>query len=253
MNSVPPLPPPPDAIAGFPDAVALFLDVDGTLLEFAPRPEDVVVPAGMPDLLGRLAEKLDGALALVSGRPLESLDRLSHPLRLAAAGVHGAEHRQAPGAAVARHEATLPDTLRAAFATIAAGDERILLEIKDHALALHCRLAPELEDWLRREVAVTVEKLGWDGQTLHGKRIVEVRPHGFDKGTAIDAFLGAPPFAGRCPVFVGDDVTDEDGFRAVRAAGGIAVLVGQRAETSATHALDDVTAVYEWLRALAGD
>lgn len=238
------LPPPPPLAPDW----ALFLDVDGSLLEFAPTPDGVRVPDELIATLGRLQQRLEGALALVSGRSLAQLDRLFAPLRLHAAGLHGLELRGAP-----------PPSPPAALAGVRESAEAVardfpgaLVEDKGAALALHWRTAPEAAPALRAAAEAALAAL--PGYRLQpGDHVVEVRPDGADKGAAVDRMLAQPPFRGRVPVFVGDDLTDEDGFRRVRARGGLAVLVGLRRPTHATHALADPAAVRAWLRAGAID
>jgi trehalose 6-phosphate phosphatase len=228
---------------------ALFLDVDGTLLEIAPRPDLVRVPAGLPDLLAQIAAEREGALALISGRPLEQIDRLLQPWRGAAAGTHGIERRRADGTLASvldsASEAAL-DRIRPELVAIVAEDARLLYEDKGGTLALHYRAAPEREP----EIRAYAEALQREAPTLRlipGKMVVEFQPLAVSKGLAIAAFLAEPPFRGRCPEFVGDDVTDEDGFSEVRRQGGIAVRVGAICRTAATYSLPSVAAVLAWL------
>lgn len=233
--------PPPPA-----DDWALFLDVDGCLLEIADAPDRVVVPPGLPALLSRLRARLDGALALVSGRNLATIDGFFAPYRFDAAGLHGAEHRhggdlQVPGA--------VPPALRALLADARARASAlpgVVVEDKGAAVALHWRQRPEAEDLLIALAEAALPAL--DGYRLqHGKDVVEVRPAATSKGTAITAFLASPPFAGRLPVFAGDDLTDESGFAVANDRAGISVLVGDREGSAATHGLADPRAVRAWL------
>lgn len=207
-----------------PGTHAFFLDVDGTLIDIAPHPDLVAIPPDLPPTLEALARDAGGALALVSGRTIESLDALFGAGRFAAAGSHGAELRPAPSACV-RHAAPLDDTLRAAVRAVGAQFSGIFVEDKQTAVAMHYRARPELEETLRRALAAVVGARG-DVVVLPGRRVFEVKRSDLDKGTAVAAFLAQEPFAGRTPVFIGDDVTDEAGFAAVRAAGGIAICVG---------------------------
>lgn len=235
----PPLPPP--AIA---DDWGLFLDVDGTLLDFAARPDQVRVPDGLIRILEALHQRLDGALALVSGRPLAQLDRLFAPLQLPAAGLHGLEHRGDD----ARHVAPPPlHTLRGKAEIAAMQFPGALVEDKGSTLALHWRGNPAAEAPLR---ALAEAALPWlpDYRLQPGDQVLELRPKGADKGMAIAAMLGRPPFRGRRPVFVGDDHTDEHGFATVLERDGLAVVVGPREPTAAGYRLADTAAVYEWLR-----
>lgn len=203
---------------------ALFLDFDGTLVDIAMRPDAVQVPPGLVDTLQNLHRKLDGALAVISGRPIAQIDSYLAPLRLGVAGVHGAERRRADGALVQAPVESLAEALRAAT-RLAARHPGLRVETKRGALALHYRLAPAFEaDCLQAMEQAARASPGL--ALLRGKMVVEVKPAGVSKGHAIEAFLREPPFAGRQPVFVGDDQTDEPGFAAVQACGGIGVKVG---------------------------
>jgi trehalose 6-phosphate phosphatase len=234
---------------------ALFLDVDGCLLDFADAPDAVQVPGGLEDAITACARRLDGAVALVSGRSLDTLDALFPALRaLPAAGLHGLERRGADGE---RHAPPAPP---AALADVAAEARRVaeaypgaIIETKGPNLALHWRRAPQAATALRALAAAELPRL--PGYRLQaGDHVVELRPGGdADKGSAILAFLGAAPFRGRVPVFLGDDLTDERGFAAVNARGGISVLVGTRADSAARHALRDPPAVRAWLAAACAE
>ncbi|MFC4726812.1 trehalose-phosphatase [Coralloluteibacterium thermophilus] len=236
------LPPPPAPAADW----ALFLDVDGCLLEFAPTPDAVIVPPGLPGTLTALQRRLDGALALVSGRSLAALDRIFEPLRLTAAGLHGLERRAWAGEVHApRRPAAFDDVLDDAHA-LARRHPGVVVEDKGVNLGLHWRLAPEAAGAVAAFAEAALLRL--PGYRLQpGDHVVELRPEGAHKGTAIAAFLAEPPFAGRVPVFAGDDRTDEYGFEVVNAHGGISILVGDRPDTAARHALADPAAVRRWL------
>jgi trehalose 6-phosphate phosphatase len=229
---------------------ALFLDVDGTLLEIAPRPDLVRVPVELPRLIGRLAEQRHGALALISGRPLAELDRFFQPWRGAAAGLHGIERRRADGLPdymLDSGSAEALDRIRPRLAALASGHNGLILEDKGSTLALHYRAAPGRE----AEILAFAESLQRETdealRLIAGKMVVEFQPRNADKGLAIAAFLAEPPFVARNPVFVGDDTTDEDGFIEIRRRGGAAVRVGKPAKTAANYSLPSVTAVLEWL------
>lgn len=230
---------------------ALFLDVDGTLLEIASRPDRVHVPSGLPSLLNILTRQRGGALALVSGRPLAEVDRLFRPWRGAAAGLHGIERRRADGtldSTTSLDAVAGLDRLRPALIALAAAGSGLVFEDKCWTLALHYRGAPEREEEIRSRAAALVRRDA-SLRLIAGKMVVEFQPRGIDKGVAIAAFLDEPPFAGRVPVFVGDDVTDEDGFAEINRCGGIAVRVGPSAETHAAYSLANVRAVHAWLDA----
>lgn len=233
-------------------AWAYFLDIDGTLLELAETPEAVTVPAGLVPQLERLRDLAGGALALVSGRPLRDIDRLFAPARFPAAGVHGAELRLTDG--TLRRIAFDPRTLdpaRDAFGAFAAANPEIRVEDKVFGVTLHFRRRPDLAAEAHRLGTVLSARLGPAFHLLEGKMVVEVRASAASKGSAVDAFLQDPPFAGRVPVYVGDDLTDEDAFRAVNALGGISVVVGTPEATRAATRLPDVAAVRRWLAAAA--
>lgn len=235
------------------DAAALFLDVDGTLIDLAPTPEAVRVPEGLPATLIRLDAALGGALALVSGRPIGQIDRLFAPFAPRAAGLHGFERRAEPGGAVERAaESEALGPARAALKAFADGREGVLLEDKGYTLALHYRAAPGRADEAARVAERAVEDSSGGLVLLRGKMVLELKPPGVDKGRAVEAFMAAAPFAGRRPVFCGDDVTDEAGFRAVNAQGGLSVRVGDDGRsTEATTGVPDVAAFRAWLEALA--
>ena len=211
--------------------VALFLDVDGTLLDLAERPERVVTPAGLISTLARTERKLGGALALISGRPLDDLDRLFAPLRLRASGVHGAEIRFDPDAPAipSPQVSELPASLWTALTAALKEFPGVFAENKRYSFAIHYRQAPHAGAALRKAVTRLVEaepRIPVEVMAAHCA--IELKAPGFDKGRAIAAFLSHPVFAGRAPVFVGDDATDEAGFAVVSARGGRAYSVGHR-------------------------
>jgi len=244
-----PLPAPPRL--GIAD-VALFLDVDGTLVEIEREPGAVHVPEQLCRVLAQLQLASDGALALVSGRPIAQLDRLFSPLRLAAAGLHGLERRRLPATMVrAEVASSLLDRARHELATFAAGHPGVMLEDKGLTLALHYRGAPELQDAAAAMAQAVAAASDGALTLLAGKMVFELKPPGCDKGQAIGAFMAEPPFAGRRPVFAGDDVTDEAGFRVVADLGGIAIRIGSDGHpTAASHGLADVPAMQRWLEAI---
>ncbi|SOB80859.1 trehalose 6-phosphatase [Sphingomonas guangdongensis] len=239
---------PPPALDG---DESLFLDFDGTLVELAGAPDAIVVDDALRDLLIRLGERLDGRVAIVSGRSVEQLDAfLGDALAgVAVVGSHGAETRAAGGALVVPDR---PDALAAAERALVdhfADRGGVVIERKSLGVAVHYRHQPEAEAEANDLVARYAGRAGLVAQP--GKMMAELRLGGADKGSAIAALLQQPPFAAGRPVFLGDDVTDEDGFRAVAAAGGAGVLVGEARATAATHRLDGVAAVRRWLAAAA--
>jgi trehalose 6-phosphate phosphatase len=232
---------------------ALFLDVDGTLLDIAETPVSVVVPVEVIALLERLQGVLDGAVALVSGRSLAMLDRLFQPLRLPAAGQHGLERRGAAGG-VARGPAPagILDRVRLRLAGLERELPGVLIEDKGETFAVHYRLAPDTEHAVASRVEDAVRDLGGgDLETIAGKMVVEVRPRGVGKDRVVDAFMAESPFRGRTPVFVGDDRTDEDGFAAVNRLGGYSIRVGGEGASAARHRLESAAEVRAWLTSVA--
>lgn len=230
-----------------PAATALFLDIDGTLIDIADHPQAVSVGAPLLKSLETAAALLDGALALVSGRDLDDIDALFGAGRFAAAGAHGAELRTGDGERVDPPGKGLPDAARQRVDTFVDSDPGLLVEHKSAGLALHYRGAPALENDARALARILVEELGPDYRLIDGKMVLELAPSGHDKGAAIAAFLERKPWAGRQPIFVGDDVTDEDGFRVVNARDGIAVKVGGAGNSAARFRLADVADVHRWL------
>lgn len=231
-------------------SLALFLDVDGTLLEIAETPYAVVVPDPLKLALDARSSHLQGALALVSGRSVETLDALFAPYRFAAAGIHGCELR--PAGSAIKHpavDATQLTSARDALSTWAHRHPGTLLEDKRYALALHYRLRPELETAALDAVLPVLAMLGGSYELQRGKSVYEIRPMGYTKGSAIRSFMRAAPFAGRTPMFIGDDITDESGFAAVNELGGVSVCVGERAPTAARYRFANVDAVVHWLGA----
>ena len=229
---------------------ALFLDIDGTLLELAATPDRVTVDPALPTALVATARLLGGALALVTGRSIRDVDVLFPGLALPIAGQHGCERRSGDGAMnLHASDAQTLDRLRNLFTGFASRHPGILVEHKGATLALHYRAVPELASHVHQTIRDAMEDVEGSWTVEGGKRLVEIRPGGRNKGRAIADFIGERPFAGRRPVFVGDDRGDEHGFRVVEKAGGIAVKVGPGA-TCARHRLPDVDAVREWIAAL---
>ncbi|MGK5079915.1 trehalose-phosphatase [Janthinobacterium sp. HLX7-2] len=205
-------------------ASAVFLDFDGTLVDLAATPDGVRLEPGVVIALALLAERHGGALAIISGRPVEQIDAMLAPLILPVAGVHGVERRGADGAL---HVAATPDVSPVLARAQALADRHpgLLVEQKRGAVALHYRLAPELQQLCLQEMTAAVQACP-GVLLLHGKMVLEAKPAATDKGSAIAAFLHESPFAGRRPVFAGDDTTDEAGFAYVQQIGGQGVKVG---------------------------
>lgn len=225
---------------------ALFLDFDGTLVEIAATPERIEVAANLPDLLQRVAAQLDGALAVISGRPLDELARFLAGYTGAAAGNHGLEWRSAAGIVHRPSPDPSLDLIRPAVRHFAATTPGATVEDKGLAIAIHYRGQPELVDACR-QVAEEAVRLSQNRLVmLVGKMVIEIRPQAANKGHAAQAFLTEPEFHGRRPIFIGDDRTDEDGFVAVNQLGGFAVHVGDGG-SRARYRLDGVAAVIHWL------
>lgn len=228
---------------------AFFFDVDGTLAVIQPQPDKVTIPASVRQHLQQLSNLNHGALALVSGRPIAQLDALVAPLEASAAGVHGAERRDASGH-IHRHSlpADVAQTLQRELQETLDQWPGTQLEAKGMAFALHYRQAMAYEAAIIKLAEDAVAR--FPGLALQpGKCVVELKPQGIDKGAAIREFMHEAPFAGRTPVFVGDDLTDEKGFLAVNALGGISVKVGE-GSSHARYRLSSVDAVWSWLEQL---
>ena len=229
------------------DRTALFLDFDGTLVDIAPRPELVWVPPVLPDLLQALRLRLGGALAIVSGRRMAELDQFLHPLVLPLASEHGARRRDG----CSQLHGVNPPDLRVPAEVLQRLVQRepgLQLEQKDTALALHYRHAPALEG-LCHDTLTTLLHGRADLALLHGKQVFELKPAGPSKGLAIEAFMQEPSFAGRTPLFAGDDLTDESGFAAVQALGGQGIKVGA-GPTQAALRCANPTELRAWLAGL---
>jgi trehalose 6-phosphate phosphatase len=230
-------------------ATALFLDIDGTLLDIAESPDQVVVPSSLRRDLGRASAALGGALALISGRSIDSIDRLFEPLSLPAAGQHGLQLRYAAGdpVIVARH-VDLGELRQRIMPVI--GIAGVEIEDKGESLAIHYRRADTDGRRLHRWIAGVLARVNTELEIISGRKVIEVKPAGVSKATAVASFMEQPPFHGRRPVFVGDDKTDEDGFEATTARGGLAIQVGPSRSALTALRLEDPAAVRRWLAAL---
>jgi trehalose 6-phosphate phosphatase len=230
--------------------IALFLDFDGTLVEIAPSPDDVHVDRRLPAALDGLRLRLGGALALVSGRPVALLDEMMTPYRFDAAGLHGAQIRL--GGEDAPHAApsdALHEAMRAMvrFANAHVG---VIVEDKRQSVALHWRLAPSLAEEALALMEQVAAEVGPSMRLQRGKAVAELVPATASKGGAIRWLLQQEAYAGRQPVFIGDDITDEDGFAAVNDAQGLSIRIGE-GETCARHRLASPTALRRVLLAAA--
>jgi trehalose 6-phosphate phosphatase len=225
------------------ERAALLLDLDGTLLDIAPTPDAVVVPAELPGVLYELREMFGDAVAVVTGRPVETIDRLLGDAVFAVAGEHGGAVRHAPGAALERAVLPAPPaSVIEGAKRLVAGHPGALYEPKARGFALHYRAVPEAGQALREGVAALIASEA-TFELLQGHMIWEVRPRGVHKGTAVAVLMGRAPFAGRLPVFLGDDVTDEDGIDAAAAMGGAGLWVPD--------VFGDAAGVRAWLNDIA--
>ena len=244
-----PLRPPPPLLD---DACALFLDVDGTLVGFAEHPDAVHLVPAVRTAIERISARLEGAVALVSGRPLAQLDGLFTPLVLPAAGLHGHQLRDAKGQLHdPSQDASTAEWLHALHeqaARFAHGHPGVLVEDKGPSLALHWRAAPAHAEHVR----AFAERHIRGGQAHYrlqpGDHVLEFVPVNTDKGRAVRQMMQQQPFRGRLPVFIGDDLTDEYGFQAANGQHGWSVLVGEREDSAAVFQLPDVAGVHAWLQ-----
>jgi trehalose 6-phosphate phosphatase len=231
---------------------ALFLDIDGTLIDIAPTPESVIVPETLKLSLSRLQERLGGALAVSSGRTIPSIDELFAPLKLVASGCHGAEIRLDPKGKFERLAIPMSAVEKAALSQIAKIDQRLRMEDKIYTFAIHYRSAPELQDKLSGMVTQWVASAGRDLEIVFGKMVIEIKPPGFNKGTGLRYMMQHAPFGGRRPIFLGDDTTDEDALAVLPEFGGLGISVGSRRLPGASRAVGAPRDVRQWLAALAG-
>lgn len=226
---------------------ALFLDLDGTLVDLVDHPDNIVVDEALRTRLETLSTLLDGAVAVISGRGIDDLDKHLTLPGLAMSGQHGAEWRDSQGNRhIAQHHQKALEAVRQRISEHVDRDDALYLEDKGASLALHYRHRPEAGDILEPELTALIDEYPETLELHQGKFVFEIKGQGYDKGVALERFLAAPPFADRCPVFIGDDRTDEDGFRIVNAHQGLAIKVGT-GESIAASRLTDPKAVHEWL------
>jgi trehalose 6-phosphate phosphatase len=238
---------PPSPLPELDGSFALFLDFDGTLVDIAAKPDAIIVPPRVPALLAALRDRLEGALAIVSGRPIAVLDAYLAPHRFDAAGLHGAEQRS--DGVVEVESSADPLRLRplaAELKALAGRHPGLILEDKTRSLALHWRLAPELEGIAVAAMQSAAQGLGAEYRLQEGKNVLELLPRWATKGAAITRFMDRPAYARRTPVFVGDDATDEHGFEVVEGMGGIAIRIGE-GPTRAAHRLQNPAALHHVL------
>ncbi len=244
------MPEPTNQIGAAP-LLAVFTDFDGTLVEIAETPDAVEVSPGLADQLDRAVRDLDHAFAVITGREIADIDRFLSPLHLPVAGAHGAQRRRADGTMleIDNEISGIAEKIAADLQPLLQANPDLLLEAKDSAVALHFRQAPELEQAcnvaMREAVAIHP-----DFTLVEGKMVIEARPAAFDKGSALRAFMQEDPFVGRIPIFIGDDITDEDAFRVAQELGGIGIKLGS-GETVARMRIADVASVHALLQGLA--
>lgn len=238
-------------VPGISSGWAIFLDLDGTLLDIAPSPDGVKIPKTLGSDLARAREVVGGALALVSGRSIETIDKMLSPLRLPIAGQHGAEIRYAPDGPILPLSHVDLDRARRLLIPVTA-IPGVVIEDKGLSLAVHHRRARTPVGELHRWIVKTLEEFGEELEIMRGRRVFDVKPRGISKATAVERFMARTPFMGRVPVFVGDDKTDEDGFRAVTARGGFAFQVGPNRSVLSSSWMENPASVRHWLRTLPG-
>lgn len=238
-----------DILSEHPSKCALFLDVDGTLLDIAPTPGEVVVPPDLPELLVRLSKGLDGALAILTGRQLSEIDELLAPAMLVGAGVHGAELRTTPGGPITRVATALPETLVEQLGALGRLPG-IIAEPKGPGFAIHYRQTPDLKPVVEAEIRALIERYPEDLVLCPGRKLFEVIPQGHSKGSALETLAALPAFADRMPIMLGDDVGDVPALAAAQKLGGVGLKVagGHFGRTNIDlHGPQEVTA---WLRTL---
>ncbi len=236
------------------DRCTFLLDIDGTLLDLAPTPREVWVPPDLGENLQRLHDRLDGAMALVSGRSLNDIDLIFAPLVFPAVGGHGAEMRfPQDSEAVAASAPPMDKELKRRFAAIARLSPGILLEDKGYSIALHYRLAPQMEKPIYDEVSkIRAELPNAPIEVLPGKAVCEIKPSGFTKASGVHELLKHPPFVGGRPVFLGDDGTDESVFAIMPQYDGLAFSVSRRA-TGVAGMFANPQAVRDWIALVVRD
>ncbi|HEV7291909.1 MAG TPA: trehalose-phosphatase [Devosia sp.] len=230
--------------------LAVFTDFDGTLVELASTPDGIEVPESLPQQLERAARELDSALAVITGREIADIDKYLAPLQLPIAGAHGTQRRRADGHLETIDPAALAGAhaIAEAMAPLVMAHPELLMETKEGAVAVHFRQAPELENAVRIAMQEAAQDHP-DFTLVPGKMVLEARPTAASKGTALRAFMQEEPFLGRTPIFIGDDVTDEDGFIAAQELGGVGIKLGE-GETAARMRIANVASVHALLQGL---
>jgi trehalose 6-phosphate phosphatase len=233
--------------------LSLFLDIDGTLLEHAAHPDSVTVSNELRQLLETIEHRLDGALAFITGRSIAAVDHLFDPLKLRIAGLYGLEHRLAPDGPIEAADEPADMAALADEIELELASKAVYVERKGPVLAIHTRAAPQLLARATELVEAALERLPKGYRVIAGNAGVELMPLEAAKGAAIRRFMQLDPFAGRRPVFLGDDTSDENGFDTVNAAGGISIRVKPQGETAARFAIEDVARAIAWLEANFGE
>ena len=225
---------------------SLFLDFDGTLVDIAPRPDAVRVSSELMGLLSRLRERLEGRVAILTGRAAADVDLLLNPVTIAVGGHHGLETRSGGRPGVTMKRPDILDSVVAELRQLECRYPGVLVEDKPLGVALHYRQAPHAEEACRSAVLEAAQRSGLE--VLPGKMVFELKPQGANKGDALRAMMAERPFAGTRPIFLGDDLTDEPAFQAAQDMGGSGIMVGDRAPTSARYRVASVDEALEWLK-----
>jgi trehalose 6-phosphate phosphatase len=249
--SDPPPPSPEQVLAGDIHRIALFLDCDGTLVDIAPTPNEVRAPPGLAEVLTRLSHRLNGAIAIITGRKLAEIDTILHPVEFLGAGVHGAELRTVRGGNINRVASALPSTLVDELLRRAQALPGILVEPKGPVIAIHYRQAPHLKDALEASLRSVLTAYP-EGLVLNqGRKLFEIIPAGHSKGTALETLLALPDFAGRIPIMIGDDMGDIPAFAAARRLGGAGMRVAGEQFGEENVEFTGPKQVFAWLDVLA--
>ncbi len=230
------------------EPVALFLDIDGTLLDVALTPSSVHVPPNLSDVLDALSKRLHGALAIVTGRPLQEADRLLHPARVVGGGVHGGEMRFSDNGIIETLTPKFSHSLIVDVKRIAEDLPGIVYEDKGSGIALHYRLAPELHRALMARIEMLAPMYPNQFSICEGRKVVELLPIGFSKGRALRKLASLPAFANKLPVMIGDDIADVDAFRAAEELGGYGLKVAGENFSEAESAFQSPSEVLAWLQ-----
>lgn len=229
---------------------ALFLDLDGTLIEIAPTPNDVVIPMGLASLLEAVTRHLDGALAILTGRPIADLDRYLAPLMPVAAGIHGAQIRATSGGEIEQIAGPVDSTVVDAVRTVAKDVPGTLVELKPASIAIHYRLTPSAEPTVEEALLRILDDSPEHLILCRGRKVFEIVPRDVSKGAALEAIIALPRFCGRRPIMIGDDVSDMSAFEAAVRLGGLARKVAGEQFSTAEADFAGPADVRAWLAAL---